>query len=106
VNVVRVSILTLPPEHLDEATAMMVAAEDALADIKQMKGHVSYFVGVDRETCQFVNVSFWETTEDANQMSSFQPMLDLAGQFVAFGATFLRPIPNFELLWQWGSSNS
>jgi hypothetical protein len=35
-------------------------------------------------------------------MSRFQPMLDLGKRFGAKGATFLRPIPNFECLWQWG----
>jgi hypothetical protein len=29
-------------------------------------------------------------------------MLDLGKRFAAQGATFLRPIPNFDCLWQWG----
>ena len=33
--------------------------------------------------------------EAANQMATFQPMLDLAGKFVAFGVRFQRPILNF-----------
>ncbi len=45
------------------------------------------------------NVSLWETVEDANQMASFQPMLDLAGAFIALGVRFQRPILNFETLW-------
>jgi hypothetical protein len=49
------------------------------------------------------NVSLWETAEDANQMASFQPMLDLAGEFVALGVRFQRPILNFETLWSFGA---
>jgi hypothetical protein len=39
-------------------------------------------------------------------MSTFQPMLDLAGTFAKIpGVTFMRPIPNFESLWQWGDAS-
>ena len=101
-TVTRVSILTIPPEHLDRAAARMAEAEHELGCIRDLPGLVSYFAGVDRSTSQLVNVSVWETDEDARQMSSFQPMLDLGTEFAGFGATFLRPIPNFEPLWQWG----
>jgi hypothetical protein len=39
-------------------------------------------------------------------MSTFDPMLALAERFAAKGATFLRPIPNFEPLWEWGEIGS
>lgn len=32
-------------------------------------------------------------------MASFQPMLDLATQFVTLGIRFQRPIFIFEMLW-------
>ena len=102
-TVVRVSILTVPAEHLDRASQRMSEAEDELGGIRQLPGLVGFFAGVDRSTCQLVNVSFWESDEAARQMSTFQPMLDLGAEFAEFGATFLRPIPNFELLWQWGA---
>jgi hypothetical protein len=100
-RVVRVSILTLPPEHLDEAARMLAAAEEELEGIKSLPGLVSYHTGVDRTKNQLVNVSFWQTTADAEQMSTFQPMLDLAARMIPLGATFLRPIPNFEIDWEW-----
>jgi hypothetical protein len=34
-------------------------------------------------------------------MSTSQPMLDLAARMIPLGATFLRPIPNFEIDWEW-----
>ena len=40
--------------------------------------------------------------EDANQMASFQPMLDLASEFVALGVRFQRPILNCTTLWSLG----
>ena len=101
-TVTRVSILTIPPEHLARATARMAEAEGELQGIKELPGLLAFFAGVDSATSQLVNVSFWESEVAAREMSAFQPMLDLAAEFADFGATFIRPIPNFELLWQWG----
>ncbi len=100
--VIRVSILTVPPEHLDAVAQLMRDAEPALECIRDLPGHMAYFAGVDRETSQLTNVSVWRTAEEAKAMSSFQPMLDLAQKCAALGCTFLRPIPNFATLWQWG----
>ena len=100
--VVRVSILNIPSGRIDEAAEAMRKAEIALAGIKKLKGLRAYFAGVDRDRSQLANVSVWDSVEDAQQMSSFQPMLDLGKQFAAEGATFLRPIPDFQCLWQWG----
>jgi len=33
-------------------------------------------------------------------MATFQPMLDLAGKFVALGVRFQRPILNFVAVWE------
>jgi hypothetical protein len=57
---------------------------------------------VDRARSQLTNVSVWDSLENAEPMSSFQPMLNLGKRFAADGATFLQPIPNFDGLWQWG----
>lgn len=100
--VVRVSILTIPHERIDEAAEAMRRAETELIGIKQLTGLLAYFAGVDRERSQLTNVSVWDSVEHAEQMSAFQPMLDLGKKFAAEGATFLRPIPNFQCLWQWG----
>jgi hypothetical protein len=64
-----------------------------------MRGNLGYFVGIDRVANAMHNVSLWETVEDANQMASFQPMLDLASEFVALGVRFQRPILNCATLW-------
>jgi hypothetical protein len=100
--VVRVSILTIPDGQIGEAAESMRKAEEELKGIRTLKGLRAYFAGVDRARSQLTNVSVWDSAEDAEQMSSFQPMLDLGKRFAARGATFLRPIPNFDCLWQWG----
>jgi hypothetical protein len=106
VTVVRTSILNLPADRLDEIAQLMLDAEADLAGIRQLPGLRAYFVGVDRETAQLSNVSVWDSVEDAKQMSTFQPMLDLAGRFAAIdGVTFVRPIPNFDTIWQWGDAD-
>jgi hypothetical protein len=100
--VVRVSILTIPRDRIDQAADAMRKAETALIGIKQLTGLRAYFAGVDRDRSQLTNVSVWDSVEHAEQMSTFQPMLDLGERFAAEGATFLRPIPDFQCLWQWG----
>jgi hypothetical protein len=105
-SVVRVSILNIPPDRLDELAQVMTEAEEALSGIRQLPGLLAYFVGVDRTLSQLSNVSVWETAEHAKQMATFQPMLDLGGQFAAVpGVSFVRPIPNFEPLWSWGAAS-
>jgi len=100
--VVRVSILTIADGHIEEAADSMRKAEEELKGARKLVGLRAYFVGVDRARSQLTNVSVWDSAENAEQMSTFQPMLDLGKQFAARGATFLRPIPNFDCLWQWG----
>jgi hypothetical protein len=41
-------------------------------------------------------VSVWRTLEDARPMETLAPMLALAGEFVALGVTFERPITNHD----------
>jgi hypothetical protein len=106
VTVVRVSILNIPADRLVELQSEMTAAEAALSGIKQLRGLKMYFVGVDADAGQFTNVSVWDTVDDAKQMSSFQPMLDLAARFAAVeGVSFVRPIANFSELWKWGDAS-
>ena len=101
--IVRVSILTIPDGHIEAAAEAMRKAEEELTGILKLTGLRAYFAGVDRARSQLTNVSVWDSAENAEQMSNFQPMLDLGKRFAAQGATFLRPIPNFDCLWQWGN---
>lgn len=104
-TVVRVSILNIPEHRLAELQGIMVDAERELRGIRDLRGLRMYFVGVDAETSQLTNVSVWDTVEDAKQMASFAPMLELAARFASVeGVTFVRPIANFSALWQWGDA--
>jgi len=87
--VVRVSILTIPDGHIEDAAESMRKAEEELKGVQKLKGLRAYFAGVDRARSQLTNVSVWDSAENAEQMSSFQPMLDLGkrfanGRFVEF----------------------
>jgi hypothetical protein len=106
-SVVRVSILNVPATHFDHVVGMMKDAEAPLSGIRKLKGLKAYFAGFDREKLQISNVSVWDTEADAKQMATFQPMADLAKMFMEVpGLSFVRPIPNFETLWQWGDARS
>ena len=67
--------------------------------VRAMRGNLGYFAGIDRVNNAMHNVSLWESVEHANQMASFQPMLDLATEFTAHGVRFQRPILNLATLW-------
>ena len=99
-SVVRVSILRCTPGIFTKCRRMMAEFEDALRPgIQAMPGLVAYYAGADEATSSLHNTSVWETLEHARQMDTFQPMLDSAKQFAAIGATFERPIMNYETLW-------
>jgi hypothetical protein len=64
--------------------------------VRAMRGHLGYFVGIDRAASARHNVSLWETIEHGEQLA--QPMLDLAGEFLALGVRFRRSILNCATL--------
>ena len=98
--VVRVSILRCQPEHFARLSAMMAEFEGVLRPgIQAMPGLVAYYAGADEATSSLHNTSVWDTLEHAKQMDTFQPMLDSAKHFAAVGATFERPIMNYDTLW-------
>jgi len=66
---------------------------------RAMPGNLGYYAGVDRVNNAMSNVSIWDSIEAANQMATFQPMLNLAEKFVALGVRFQRPILNFITVW-------
>ena len=99
--VVRVSIIRCKGENFVELRDMIVSTQTRLAPgIGKMPGLLHFYVGADEATSSLTNVSVWSTLENAKQLDSFQPMLDLGREFVAKGATFERPIMNYTTLWE------
>jgi hypothetical protein len=98
--VVRISRGSFPPERYDDVRQRLDASRKSLIPaIKRLKGLLHYYAGIDRESNTLINVSVWKTLADAKQMETLQPMRDLAGEFIAAGVTFERPIANYETLW-------
>ena len=93
---VRVSVLRCHPQQFAEFKKMM-ALEPG---IRQMRGLIHFYAGEDEAVNSLTNVSVWRTLEDAKQLDTFQPMLDLGKEFVSKGATFERPIMNYASLWE------
>ena len=105
--VVRVSIIRCAPEAFAELKRMMADADPVLRPgIEAMPGLISFYAGSDAMTSSLMNVSIWKTLDDARQLDSFQPMLDLGKSFIQKGATFERPIMNHATLWQLQGSES
>lgn len=71
-----------------------------------MPGLINFYAGADEATSSLTNVSIWETLDNAKQLDTFQPMLELGKVFVQKGATFERPIMNHLMLWQLRGSAS
>ena len=99
--IVRVSILRCPPDQFADMRQMMTEVEKALRPgIESMRGLLAFYVGADEATASLANVSLWTDLAAAQQLDTFQPMLDSGKEFVAKGATFERPIMNYATLWQ------
>ena len=101
VPVVRISLGTFDADKAAIVEAKLMESKAALeAGIRAMHGNLGYYVGIDRKNNAISNVSLWESVEAAEQMATFQPMLDLASRFVALGVRFQRPILNMSTLWE------
>lgn len=99
--VVRVSIGFFDDDRAALVERRLTDSKSALElGIRSLRGNLSYAAGIDRANKAMVNVSVWRSAEDAQQMASFQPMLDLAKEFTALGVRFQRPILNFETVWE------
>jgi hypothetical protein len=98
---VRVSVLRCHPHQFAELKKMMAESIAVLEPgIRQMRGLIHFYAGEDEAVNSLTNVSVWRTLEDAKQLDTFQPMLDLGKAFVSNGATFERPIMNYASLWE------
>ncbi len=85
--VVRVSIGSVDTDKAAVVEAKLIESKAELeAGIRAMHGNLGYYVGIDRVNNAMSNVSIWESVDAANQMATFQPMLDLAGKFVALAS--------------------
>jgi hypothetical protein len=105
--VIRVSILRCQPEKFPEIRQMMIEADAVLRPgIEAMPGLIEFYAGADEATYSLINVSIWETLENAKQLDTYQPMLDSGKAFVERGAIFERPIMNHATLWQLRGSPS
>lgn len=98
---VRISRGSFPAEKYDIVKARLDAAGASLVPaIKRLDGLIGYWAGVDEASGTMVNVSTWESIEDAEQMATLPEMLALAGEFVELGVVFERPIVNYLSLWE------
>jgi hypothetical protein len=98
---IRVSVLRCQPQDFANLKKMMAESMQVLAPgIRQMRGLIHFYAGEDEAANSLVNVSLWQTLEDAKQLDTFQPMLDLGKVFVRAGATFERPIMNYASQWE------
>ena len=103
--IIRVSVIRCDPSQFERLRAMMVEVEAALRPgIEAMPGFLAFYAGEDAALSAFINTSFWETLEQAQQLDRFQPMLEAGKQFVAAGARFDRPIMNHTVLWEFGNA--
>jgi hypothetical protein len=99
--IVRVSVLRCQPQQFAELKKMMAESIAVLGPgIRQMRGLIHFYAGEDEAVTSLTNVSVWRTLEDAKQLDTFQPMLDLGKVFASKGATFERPIMNYASLWE------
>ena len=100
-RVVRISRASFAPEKYDDIKDRLDRAQNVLAPaIQGLHGCIHYFAAIDRESSTMVNVSVWQSVEDAKQMQTLAPMLALAEEFTREGVRFERPILNYETLWE------
>lgn len=98
---IRVSVIRCHPQQFAELKKMMAEAVTVLEPgIRRMRGLIHFYAGEDEAVSSLVNVSLWRTLEDAKQLDTYQPMLDLGKEFARKGATFERPIMNYASQWE------
>jgi hypothetical protein len=99
--VIRISIGKFDADKAAMVEKMLAASRARLeGGIRAMNGNLAFYAGVDRTNHAMHNVSIWQSVADAEQMSTFAPMLALAKEFTQIGVRFERPISNFATLWE------
>jgi hypothetical protein len=98
--IVRISIGYFEAEQTEQVAKMLNNEFQQLLVpvIQQLKGNLGYYVAIDREKHAITNVSFWQTKEDALQMTTLKEMLQMRITFESLGLKFIE-ITNHEILW-------
>ena len=74
--VVRISKGHFTPDKFAEVKQLIAASATPLVPaIQALRGLLYYHAAVDANTHTVVNVSIWETEQDARQMDTLAPML-------------------------------
>ena len=97
---VRISRGQFDPAQGDAIDAMLRASGDTLIPaIRRLAGNLHYYAGIDHASDTMVNVSVWETLEQAQQMGALSEMAAQSGLFRDKGVQF-EPIINYETVWE------
>jgi quinol monooxygenase YgiN len=99
--IARISIGYFQPEQTERVEDMLNNEFKKLLvpAIKKLKGNLGYYVAIDKEKHAMTNVSFWQTKEDAMQMTTLKEMLQMRETFEGLGLKFIE-ITNHEVLWK------
>ena len=98
---VRISKGRYPRElHVEVSTRLAASAVSLIPAICRLPGCIGYYAGADVDSCTMVNVSVWDTLEQAQAMATLPEMGALAREFIALGVEFERPIVNYPVMWQ------
>lgn len=99
--VVRISRGSFEPTDYEKVKERLTHAQQELIPaIKELKGLLHYYAGVDAISNTMINVSVWQSLTDATQMETLAPMLALGKEFTQMGVNFERPILNYETVWE------
>jgi hypothetical protein len=100
-TVIRVGFMRCKPEQYAEFRDRMQDSAAVLEPgIKRLPGLIHFYAGENEADCSLTNVSIWTTLEAARQMDTFEPMVRLAREFAADGATPVRPIITYTQQWE------
>jgi hypothetical protein len=97
--VIRISNGKFDLAKLARAERLFAESERALrGPLTQLNGLIHYYVGIDRKAGYGTNVSFWDSLEHANQMTTLPAMLGQRPLLEAEGVHF-ETITNHETIW-------
>jgi len=100
-KIVRISRGAFAAESYKLINEMLTqSGETLIPAIKKLNGLMNYYAAIDPVSNTMVNVSIWNTIEDAKQMETLEPMIQLGKTFIINGVQFERPIINYETVWE------